>query len=210
MVKKIKKWDLAENYQARAFRQVRGLKLPESIPRYRYNCIDIILSIWVYRYHYIDRLLSIGCYRICVRLYGGGVRLLFVCAIYIKQPAIFVQIAEPKKIAVFAYNGNKNYWRLPHVFDIIQASRGGRTKGVKNRRDARQAIACTNLENSIDKSLSLPHMPLVELWGYSKHVAHGRSGNTLSTYKKGRCKNGIYFHHRKTAGRFTNRVPPLW
>ena len=73
----IKKWDLAENYQARAFRQVRDLKLPESIPRYRYNCIDIILSIWVYRYHYIDRLLSIGCYRICVRLYGDGVRLLW-------------------------------------------------------------------------------------------------------------------------------------
>ena len=74
----IKKWDLAENYQARAFQQVRDLKLPESIPRYRYNYIDMILSVWVYRYHYIDRLLSIGCYRICVRLYGGdGVRLLW-------------------------------------------------------------------------------------------------------------------------------------
>ena len=36
-------------------------------------------------------------------------RLLFVCAIYIKQPAIFVQIAKPKKIAIFAYNGNKTH-----------------------------------------------------------------------------------------------------
>ena len=34
---------------------------------------------------------------------------MFVCAIYIKQPAIFVQIVEPKKNAIFAYNGNKNY-----------------------------------------------------------------------------------------------------
>jgi hypothetical protein len=42
-------------------------------------------------------------------LYGGGVRLLFVCAIYTKQLAIFVQIAEHKKIAIFAYNGNKSY-----------------------------------------------------------------------------------------------------
>ena len=48
---------------------------PETVARYRYNYIDMILSIWVYRYHYIDRLLSIGCYRMCVRLYGGGVRL---------------------------------------------------------------------------------------------------------------------------------------
>ena len=97
----IKKWDLAENYQARVFQQVRGLKLPETIPRYRYNCIDMILSIWVYLYHCIDTLLSIRCYRICVRLYGDGVRLFFVCAIYIKQPAIFVQIAKPKKNRYF-------------------------------------------------------------------------------------------------------------
>ena len=117
----IKKWDLAENYQARAFRQVRGLKLPESIPRYRYNCIDMILSIWVYRYHYIDRLLSIGCYRICVRLYGGGVRL------YSRVKKVI------KKVEKFAKKVLTR-WLFRY---IIQASRGGRAKGVKNRRDAR-------------------------------------------------------------------------
>lgn len=66
-----------------------------------------------YRYRYIDRLLSIGCYRICVRLYGGARPCynarMFIYAIYIKQPVVFVQIAEPKKIAIFAYNGNENY-----------------------------------------------------------------------------------------------------
>ena len=93
---------MAENYQARAFRQVRGLELPETVARYRYNYIDMILSVWVYRYRCIDIAVSIGCYRICVRLYGGGgVRLFFVCAIYTKQPAIFMQIAKPKKNRYF-------------------------------------------------------------------------------------------------------------
>ena len=96
---------MAENYQARAFWLRASNSAPETVARYQYNYIDMILSVWVYRYRCIDRLLSIGCYRICVRLYGGGVRLFMrawlFCAIYIKQPAIFVQIAEPKKNRYF-------------------------------------------------------------------------------------------------------------
>lgn len=52
---------------------------------------------------------------------------------------------------------------------------------MKTNGDARWAIACTNLENKTKKSLSLPYMPLMELWGYNKHVVHGCNGNTLST-----------------------------
>lgn len=95
---------MAENYQARAFRQVRDLKLPESVARYRYNCIDIIISVMPYRYRCIDRLLS----NMCSLIWRRRARM-FVCAIYTKQSAIFVQIAKSKKIAVFAYNGNKSY-----------------------------------------------------------------------------------------------------
>ena len=96
---------MAENYQAWAFWLRASNSAPETVARYRYNYIDMILSIWVYRYRCIDIAVSIGCYRTCVRLYGGA-RLcynarMFICAIYTKQPAIFVQIAEPKKNRYF-------------------------------------------------------------------------------------------------------------
>ena len=123
---------MAENYQARAFWLRASNSAPETIPRYRYNYIDMILSVWVYRYRYIDRLLSIGCYRICVRLYGDGVRLFMRVGLFVQfiqnSPPFLCKLPNLKKIAIFAYNGNKNYWRLPYVFDIIQASRGGRRK----------------------------------------------------------------------------------
>nr|DAP99030.1 MAG TPA: hypothetical protein [Caudoviricetes sp.] len=96
---------MAENYQVQAFWLRASNSAPETVARYRYNYIDIILSVMPYRYRCIDRLLSIRCYRICVRLYGGARPCynarMFVCAIYIKQPVIFVQIVDPKKNRCF-------------------------------------------------------------------------------------------------------------
>lgn len=75
-IQETKNSDLAENYQVQAFWLEVSNSAPETVARYRYKHIDIILSISLYRYRCIDRLLSIGCYRICMRLYGGGVCLL--------------------------------------------------------------------------------------------------------------------------------------
>ena len=154
----IKKWDLAENYQARAFRQVRDLKLPESIPRYRYNYIDMILSIWVYRYRYIDRLLSNMC-----------------SLIWRWRALIMADKKVIKKIKKFAKKVLTR-WLFRY---IIRASRWEREG--ENNRDAPQMSICMYLDNSIYKSLFLPYMPFMELWEYNRRAGHGCNGNTIMT-----------------------------